>query len=44
MAQQRPPHPDREKTVVIETAMGALTIELYWDHTPKTCKVSLNPE
>ncbi len=36
---QRPPHPDRAKTVVIETAMGAVGIELYWDHCPKTCKV-----
>ncbi|CAO3662822.1 unnamed protein product [Umbelopsis ramanniana] len=24
--------------VVLETSMGHITIELYWDHAPKTCK------
>lgn len=26
------------KGVLLETNMGAIVIELYWDHTPKTCK------
>ncbi len=30
----------RERTVVLETAMGPITLELYWDHAPKTCQVS----
>ena len=24
--------------VVLETSMGNITIELYWDHAPKTCQ------
>jgi len=24
--------------VILETTMGPITIELYWDHTPKTCR------
>ncbi|KAH9821116.1 cyclophilin-like domain-containing protein [Melampsora americana] len=24
--------------VVLETTMGLIELELYWDHTPKTCK------
>ncbi|KDQ16841.1 hypothetical protein BOTBODRAFT_43379 [Botryobasidium botryosum FD-172 SS1] len=24
--------------VVLETSMGEITLELYWDHAPKTCK------
>ena len=24
--------------VLIETSVGAMVLELYWDHTPKTCK------
>jgi len=24
--------------VVLDTSMGSLTVELYWDQTPKTCK------
>jgi len=27
-----------KKHVVLETSMGNLTIELYWDQAPKTCK------
>lgn len=23
--------------VVLETSMGELTLELYWDHAPRTC-------
>jgi len=26
------------RKVVLETSMGNLTIELYWEHTPRTCK------
>ncbi|KAG8889430.1 heme binding [Tulasnella sp. 332] len=25
-------------SVVLETSMGQVTLELYWDHAPKTCK------
>ena len=32
MAQQRPPG------VQIETNMGVFTVELYWNHAPKTCR------
>jgi peptidyl-prolyl cis-trans isomerase-like 1 len=35
MGDQQPPP---EKGVVLETNVGAITIELYWDHSPKTCK------
>eukprot|EP01123_Difflugia_compressa_P011704 TRINITY_DN4778_c1_g1_i1.p1 TRINITY_DN4778_c1_g1~~TRINITY_DN4778_c1_g1_i1.p1 ORF type:complete len:161 (-),score=30.66 TRINITY_DN4778_c1_g1_i1:85-567(-) len=24
--------------VILETTMGPITIELYWDHAPRTCK------
>ncbi|KAI9207908.1 cyclophilin-like protein [Polychytrium aggregatum] len=24
--------------VVLETSVGAITVELYWDHAPKTCE------
>lgn len=26
------------KGVMLETSMGAMVLELYWDHAPKTCK------
>jgi len=26
------------RDAVIETSMGTIVIELYWDHAPKTCK------
>ncbi|KAG5221021.1 heme binding [Salix suchowensis] len=26
------------KTVTLETNMGKIVLELYWDHAPKTCK------
>ncbi|KAF9495816.1 hypothetical protein BDN71DRAFT_1482468 [Pleurotus eryngii] len=26
------------KTVALETNMGKIVLELYWDHAPKTCK------
>src|ERR1700728_2574804 len=26
------------KGVIVETNMGALVLELYWDHAPKTCR------
>lgn len=32
MADERPPF------VVLETTMGPITIELYWNEAPKTCK------
>ena len=32
MAQQQPPG------VQIETNMGVFTVELYWNHAPKTCR------
>lgn len=25
-------------SVEIETSMGPITVELYWNHAPKTCK------
>ncbi|CAJ0747849.1 19160_t:CDS:2 [Entrophospora sp. SA101] len=25
-------------TVIFKTSMGTITFELYWDHSPKTCK------
>jgi hypothetical protein len=24
--------------VIIDTSMGKITVELYWDHAPKTCQ------
>lgn len=29
---------EQKGDVMIETSMGSFTIELYWDHAPKTCK------
>ncbi|KAJ3325085.1 Peptidyl-prolyl cis-trans isomerase-like 1 [Blyttiomyces sp. JEL0837] len=29
---------NQQGKVVIETSAGAITIELYWQHAPKTCK------
>jgi len=26
------------ENVVLDTSMGTFTLELYWDHAPKTCK------
>jgi len=26
------------KSVLLETSMGPITLELYWDHAPKTCR------
>lgn len=37
MAQQHPPG------VQIETNMGVFTVELYWNHAPKTCRYELPP-
>lgn len=28
--------------MVLETPMGAITIELYWNHAPKTCRVRMS--
>jgi len=28
----------QDPDVTIETSLGAFTLELYWDHAPKTCK------
>ncbi|KAF8330081.1 cyclophilin-like domain-containing protein [Cantharellus anzutake] len=25
-------------SVILETSLGEITLELYWDHAPKTCK------
>jgi hypothetical protein len=27
------------RTVVLETSVGDITIELYWNHAPRTCRV-----
>ncbi|KAG0168272.1 heme binding [Apophysomyces sp. BC1015] len=27
-----------QKKVILETSMGQVEIELYWDHAPKTCQ------
>ncbi|GAM26740.1 hypothetical protein SAMD00019534_099150, partial [Acytostelium subglobosum LB1] len=29
---------NNNRTVVLETTMGEITIELYWQHAPRTCK------
>jgi cyclophilin family peptidyl-prolyl cis-trans isomerase len=26
-----------DRNVVLETSMGNIVVELYWDHAPKTC-------
>ncbi|XP_004348096.1 peptidylprolyl isomerase [Capsaspora owczarzaki ATCC 30864] len=28
----------RPESVVLETSMGAVIVELYWDHAPNTCR------
>ncbi|XP_044156612.1 peptidyl-prolyl cis-trans isomerase-like 1 [Bufo gargarizans] len=28
----------RPATVSLDTSMGTITVELYWDHAPRTCK------
>jgi peptidyl-prolyl cis-trans isomerase-like 1 len=28
---------DNRSNVVLNTSMGDITLELYWDHAPKTC-------
>ncbi|KAJ3603074.1 hypothetical protein NHX12_030818, partial [Muraenolepis orangiensis] len=33
-----PPDTWRPATVSLETTMGAIVLELYWKHAPKTCK------
>eukprot|EP00035_Acanthoeca_spectabilis_P038666 m.55051 g.55051 ORF g.55051 m.55051 type:complete len:196 (+) comp9235_c0_seq1:1828-2415(+) len=33
-----PPDSWQPKEVVLETTMGTITCELYWQHAPKTCK------
>ncbi|VDO05708.1 unnamed protein product [Rodentolepis nana] len=30
--------PDQPASVTLETSQGAIVIELYWDHAPRTCK------
>lgn len=29
--------PDDQPYVVLETSMGKVIVELYWNHAPKTC-------
>lgn len=29
---------ERNQIVVFETSIGTFSVELYWDHAPKTCK------
>ncbi|EGG02120.1 uncharacterized protein MELLADRAFT_38799 [Melampsora larici-populina 98AG31] len=31
-------NPNQKSAVVLETTMGIIELELYWDHAPKTCK------
>ncbi|XP_075038101.1 peptidyl-prolyl cis-trans isomerase-like 1 [Mixophyes fleayi] len=33
-----PPDSWQPPNVCLETSMGNITVELYWDHAPKTCK------
>lgn len=29
---------DNRGNIVLRTSMGEITLELYWDHAPRTCK------
>lgn len=31
-------NPNELENVILETTMGAITLELYWNHAPKSCK------
>jgi peptidyl-prolyl cis-trans isomerase-like 1 len=30
--------PEPSKNVTLETSLGSITVELYWQHCPKTCQ------